>query len=191
MAKGSNKQRPSDGQRGNGPSPIEIAQIGIHAVDSICIIIQKIGEERRKTEEMYTERARIHADLEIKLSEMENETAQKLGQYQIELQKIVSDTKIAEINANKEIAHRHDLHEEQMLRIQTDHARRMRQLDIIEKIVDATLAQYVSYQNYVVIAPVEPGGTPIINLQMLDAMNSAIDKLNGTLSQACLDAPLN
>ena len=76
-----------------------------------------------------------------------------------------------------------------MRRIDTDHERRMRQLDLIGKIVDVVLRQFDSYSSYVIINPQTPDGAPIINLQMLDAMNSAISRLNDTLERASLDAP--
>ena len=112
-----------------------------------------------------------------------------MGQYQVEIERLANETKLAEIEASKEIEEGRNAHEERMRRIETDHERRMRQLDLIEKIIDATLRQYDSYSSYVIINPQTPDGTPIINLQMLDAMNSAVLRLNDTLSRASLDAP--
>ena len=181
MSKGKTTTKPKSTPSGK-LSPIEIADISGRAVKCFTEIIHAIGEERRKTEDAKTERLRISAEMEAQISKAENETARLLGQYQVEIEKLANETKLAEIEAAKEI-------EERMRRIDTDHERRMRQLDLIEKIIDATLRQYDSYGSYVIINPQTPDGTPIINLQLLDAMNSAVLRLNDTLSRASLDAP--
>ena len=188
MSKGRTTGKPKTTPSGK-LSPIEIAEIGSRAVEYITEIIHAIGEERRRTEDAKTERQRISAEMEAQISKAENETARLLGQYQVEIEKLANETKLAEIEAAKEIEKGRNVHEERMRRIETDHERRMRQLDLIEKIIDATLRQYDSYGSYVIINPQTPDGTPIINLQMLDAMNSAVLRLNDTLSRASLDAP--
>lgn len=170
-------------------SPLEIAEIGIRAVECITEIIHTIGEERRRTEDAKTERVRISAELEAQISAAENETARLLGQYQVEIKKLANETKLAEIEASKVIESGRNAHEERMRRIETDHERRMRQLDLIEKIINATLRQYDSYSSYVIISPQTSDSPPIINVQMLDAMNSAVLRLNDTISRASLDAP--
>ena len=188
MSKGKTTGKPKTTPSGK-LSPIEIAEIGSRAVECITEIIHTIGEERRRTEDAKTERQRISAEMEAQISKAENETARLLGQYQVDIEKLANETKLAEIEAAKEIEEGRNAHEERMRRIETDHERRMRQLDLIEKIIDATLRQYDSYGSYVIINPQTPDGTPIINLQMLDAMNSAVLRLNDTLSRASLDAP--
>lgn len=188
MSKGKTTRKPKTTPSGK-MSPIEIAEISGRAVECITEIIHTIGEERRKTEEAKTERLRINAEMEAKISKEENETARILSQCQVEIERLANETKLAEIEASKEIEAGRNAHEERMRRIDTDHERRMRQLDLIEKIIDVILRQYDSYRSYVIINPQTPDGAPIINLQMLDAMNSAIIRLNDTLSIASLDAP--
>ena len=188
MSKGKTTRKPKTTPSGK-MSPIEIAEISGRAVECITDIIHTIGEERRKTEEAKTERLRISAEMEAQISKAENETARLLGQYQVEIERMANETKLAGIEASKEIEKDRNAHEERMRRINTDHERRMRQLDLIGKIVDVVLRQFDSYSSYVIINPQTPDGAPIINLQMLDAMNSAISRLNDTLERASLDAP--
>lgn len=188
MSKGKTTKKPKTTPSGK-LSPIEIAEISGRAAECITEIIHTIGEERRKTEDAKTERQRISAEMEAQISKAENETARLLGQYQVEIEKLANETKLAEIEAAKEIEKGRNTHEERMRQIETDHERRMRQLDCIEKMIDAVLRQYDSYASYVIINPQTSDGTPIINLQMLNAMNSAVLGLNDTLSRAMLDAP--
>ena len=171
-------------------SPLEMAELGYRTVECITSIIHTIGEERRKTEEAITERLRISADLEYKLSESENETVRLLGQYQVEMKKMAQEIEIAKIEAVKEMESNRNTHEERMLQITNDHERRMKQLDLIEKIIDTTLRQYEMYRSFVIITPQAPGSAPIINLELLDAMDKAVLRLNDTITRASLDAPL-
>ena len=181
MSKGKTTRKPKTTPSGK-MSPIEIAEISGRAVECITDIIHTIGEAK-------TERLRISAEMEAQISKAENETARLLGQYQVEIERMANETKLAGIEASKEIEKDRNAHEERMRRIDTDHERRMRQLDLIEKIIDVVLRQFDSYSSYVIINPQTPDGAPIINLQMLDAMNSAISRLNDTLERASLDAP--
>lgn len=174
-------------KNGSKLSYLEIAKMGGQAIDNITKIIHTIGEERQKTEELKLEQHRISCELEAKISETENKTIQLLGQYQIELSKISSEIRLAEIEAQKVIAAGQNAHEERMLSIKIEHERRMRQFDrqfdLIEKIIDAALQQYNSY---IYITPSEPGATPLINLQMLDAMISTIQHLMRYCSEPVL-----
>lgn len=193
MSKSNQKTKAHSSKGKEGLSPMEIVEISgqaIEAIDNITNLIQKIGEERRKTAEIKLEQQRISSELEAQISATENETKRILGQYQIELSKIASETRLAEIAVQKEIAEGKNTHEERMRRIETDHERRMRHLDLIEKIIDATLRQYNDYSSYINITSSVNGAAPIINYQMLDAMNSAVLRLNDTLSRANLDAPI-
>ena len=113
MSKGRTTGKPKTTPSGK-LSPIEIAEIGSRAVEYITEIIHTIGEERRRTEDAKTERQRISAEMEAQISKAENETARLLGQYQVEIEKLANDTKLAEIEAAKEIEEGRNVHEERM-----------------------------------------------------------------------------
>lgn len=183
------KKQGKKGKNQSAISPMEIANIATEAVDSIINIIKCVGEERRKTEEIRLEGKRIVVDLEREISEQENETARILGQYQLEIEKLVKETRQVEIAAEKEMKEGQYRHEETLKRIEVDHERRMRQLDIIEKIVDAALNQYSNYATHAVIYNQDGTTTPIINIQLIEAMNTSIFRLRDTLAVACLDSP--
>lgn len=149
----------------------------LNSVDSIVNIIQTIGEERRKSEELKLEGIKVHAEIRDRINERENETVRVLKQYEIELKKIDAQMKDNDQNHKQKMAR----HDERMKQLDTDFQDKMRKWDIIEKIVDTALDQYRFYRNDI---DVVYRNTYEIDTNLLNLMNNTIQQLSLTLVQA-------
>lgn len=147
-------------------------------VNSVTNLIKTISEERRKTEELRLEGIRITAEIEDRISQRENETMRILAQYEIELKEI--EKSIINIETQAEVNIKQIELDREINR--QNHEFRMRRLDLIEKIVDAALEQYRYYKNEIIIYNRED--LPVIDVNLLNTMNSTINELTATISQA-------
>lgn len=160
------------------PDVIGIVDAGVSSINNIVNLITTIGEERRKTEALRLEGIKVQAEIRDRISQRENETKQILMHGKIELKKIEKD--MLEIKTR----HRENMRsiDVRMEYNRQNHEGRMKVLNIVEKIVDASLKQYNQYKTEF-SADVNDQNIDV-NLELLDRMNNRIKALSGLLANA-------